>query len=94
MERVDPYLIELRKVVEDLDKVIGERNEALDTIDDMVDTIATQIIVIAHLNDDFVCTCCLSTARVLFGLLKKYACEEDTERIRTEWKKITCRDIE
>lgn len=73
---------------------IDERDEALDTIDDMVDTIATQIIVIAHLNDDFDCTYCEGTARVLFGLLKKYAREEDTERIRTEWKKITCRDIE
>ena len=99
MERVDPYLIELRKIVEDLDKVIGERNEALNSIDVMVDTIAKQIIVIeiitiAHQNDDFVFTCCLSTARELFGLMKKYAREEDTERIRTEWKHITGRDIE
>lgn len=95
MERVDPYLIELRKVVEDLDKVIGERNEALNSIYDMVDTIAKEIITIAHQNDDvFVCICCLDTARNLFGLMKKYAYEEDTERIRTEWKHITGRDID
>ena len=73
---------------------IDERDEALNSIDDMVDTIAKEIITIAHQNDDFVCTCCLSTAHKLFGLLKKYAREEDTERIRAEWKKITCRDIE
>ena len=77
-----------------MDNVTKERDEALDTIDDMVDTIATQIIVIAHLNDDFDCTYCEGTARVLFGLLKKYAREEDTERIRTEWKEITGADIE
>lgn len=73
---------------------INERDEALDTIDDMVDTIAKEIITIAHQNDDFVCTCCLSTAHKLFGLMKKYAREEDTERIRAEWKHITERDIE
>ena len=66
-----------------MDNVTKERDEALDTIDDMVDTIA-----------DFDCTYCEGTARVLFGLLKKYAREEDTERIRTEWKEITGADIE
>jgi hypothetical protein len=73
---------------------IDERDEALDTIDDMIDTIAKGIISIAHQNDDFVCTCCLGTAHKLFGLMKKYAREEDTERIRAEWKHITGRDIE
>ena len=73
---------------------INERDEALDTIDDIVDTIAKQIISIAHDNKDFVCTRCLSTARELFGLMKKYAREEDTEEIRSEWKEITGADIE
>ena len=77
---------------------INERDEALDTIDDMVDTIAKEIITIAitiaHQSDDFVCTCSLITAHKLFGLMKKYAREEDTERIRAEWKHITERDIE
>ena len=73
---------------------IDEHAEALDTIDDMVDTIAKGIINIAHQNDDFVCTCCLGTARRLFRLLKKYAREEDTERIREDWKDITGRDID
>jgi hypothetical protein len=87
MERIDPYLVEIENVTK-------ERDEALDTIDDMVDTIAKGIINIAHQNDDFVCTCCLGTARRLFRLMKKYAREEDTERIRAEWKHITGRDIE
>lgn len=69
-------------------------DEALDTIDDMVDVIGKQIIRIAYDNRDFICSCCLGTAHKLFGLMKKYAREEDTERIRTEWKHITGRDIE
>lgn len=77
-----------------MDNVTKERDEALDTIDDMVDTIAKGIINIAHQNDDFVCTCCLGTARRLFRILKKYAREEDTERIREDWKDITGRDID
>ena len=72
---------------------IDEHNEALNSIDDMVDTIAKQIRLIAHDNEDFVCTRCLSTARELFGLMKKYAREEDTEDIRSEWKEITGADI-
>ena len=77
-----------------MDNVTKERDEALDTIDDMVDVIAKQIYKIARDNRDFVCTCCLSTAHKLFGLMKKYAREEDTEDIRSEWKEITGRDIE
>lgn len=73
---------------------VNERDEALDTIDDMVDTIAKQIYKIARDNRYFVCTRCLSTARELFGLMKKYAREEDTEDIRSEWKEITGADIE
>ena len=77
-----------------MEETIKAHAEALDTIDDMVDTIAKGIINIAHQNDDFVCTCCLGTARRLFRLLKKYAREEDTERIRGDWKDITGADIE
>ena len=87
MERIDPYLVEIENVTK-------ERYEALDTIDDMIDVLGKQIIRIAHSNDDFICTCCIRTARELFGLLKKYAREEDTERIRAEWKHITGRDID
>lgn len=86
MERVDLYLVEIENVTK-------ERDEALDTIDDMIDTIAKEIITIAHQNDDFVCTCCLSTAHKLFGLLKKYAREEDVTKLREDWKSITGRDI-
>ena len=75
-------------------KCIDEHNEALNSIDDMVDVIAKQIYKIARDNRDFVCTRCLSTARELFGLMKKYAREEDTEDIRSEWKEITGADIE
>lgn len=77
-----------------LTEVVKERDTALNAIDDMVDTIAKGIINIAHQNDDFVCTCCLGTARRLFRLLKKYAREEDTEEIRCRWKEITGADIE
>ena len=71
-----------------------ERDTALNAIDDMVDVIAKQIYKIARDNRDFVCTRCLSTARELFGLMKKYAREEDAEDIRSEWKEITGADIE
>ena len=77
-----------------MEEAIKAHAEALDAIDDMVDTIAKGIINIAHQNDDFVCTCCLGTARRLFRLLKKYAREEDAERIREDWKDITGRDID
>lgn len=69
-------------------------NEALNTIDDMVDTISKQIIKIAYDNRDFICSRCLSTAYALFGLMEKYAREEDTEEIRSRWKEITGADIE
>lgn len=44
MERIDPYLVEIENATK-------ERDEALDTIDDMVDTIAKGIINIAHQED-------------------------------------------
>ena len=68
---------------------IDERDEALDTIDDIVDTIAKQIISIAHDNEDFVCSCCIRTSKTLFGLLKKYAREEDVNNIREQWESVT-----
>lgn len=77
-----------------MDGIIRAHAEALDTIDDMVDVIGRQIIRIAHDNYVFVCPCCLGTAYKLFGLMKKYAREEDTERIREDWKDITGADIE
>lgn len=71
-----------------------ERDTALNAIDDMVDIIGKQIIRIAHDNDDFICSRCLSTAYALFGLMKKYSREEDIEDIRDKWKDITGADIE
>lgn len=71
-----------------------ELNEALNAIDDMIDIIGKQIIRIAYDNRDFICSRCLSTAYALFGLMEKYAREEDTEEIRSRWKEITGADIE
>lgn len=68
--------------------------EALDTIDDMVNTISERIISIAHDNEDFICSCCIRTAKTLFGLLKDYAREEDVTDISEQWKDITGREIE
>lgn len=75
-------------------RLTAERDKALDSIDDMVDVIGKQIIKIAYDNSDFVCGRCLSTAGALFGLMKKYAREEDTEEIRSRWKEITKLNIE
>jgi hypothetical protein len=74
-------------------KLAEERDDALDTIDDMVDVIGKQIIRIAYDNRDFICSRCLSTAYALFVLMEKYACEEDTADIRDKWKEITGADI-
>jgi hypothetical protein len=84
-----PYMTE-REVMH---KLAEERDDALDTIDDMIDVIGKQIIRIAYDNRDFVCTRCLSTAYALFGLMEKYAREEDTADIRDKWKEITGADI-
>lgn len=84
----------MRSCIDERDRVRSERNDAYDAIDDMVDVIAKQIYKIARDNSDFVCARCLSTARELFGLMKKYAREEDIEDIRSEWKEITGADIE
>lgn len=61
---------------EDLDLIKAELDEALNTIDDMVDVIGKAIINIAYANEDFVCTQCLDTAAKLYRLMKKYAREE------------------
>ena len=70
-----------------------ELTEALESIDDMIDTIGKLIISIAHSNDDFVCTECLYTAQKLYQIMQKYTREEDADRIRDEFKEITGRDI-
>lgn len=76
-----------------MEEAIKAHAEALDTIDDMVDTIGKQIIKIAYDNRDFVCTRCLSTVYALYRLMEKYAREEDTADIRDKWKEITGADI-
>ena len=82
------------KSIADLDRVRGERNDAHEAIDDMIDVIGRQIIKIAYDNSDFVCGRCLSTAGALFGLMKKYAREEDADFVRSRWKEITRVNIE
>lgn len=89
------YMTEVMcRLTADLDRVRGERNDACEAIDDMVNVIGKQIIRIAYDNRDFICSRCLSTAYALFGLMKKYSREEDTEDIRAKWKEITGADIE
>lgn len=63
--------------------------EALRTIDDIIDRLGKLIISIAHSNDDFICTECLHTAHELYGIMRKYAREEDVDRIYEEFKEIT-----
>ncbi len=68
--------------------------EALESIDDIVDKIGKLIISIAHSNDDFICTECLHTANELYGIMQKYAREDDADRIREEFEEITGRYID
>lgn len=63
--------------------------EALGTIDDIIDRLGKLIIGIAHSNDDFICTECLHTAHELYGIMRKYAREDDSDRIYEEFKEIT-----
>ena len=70
-----------------------ELTEALESIDDMVDIIAKLIVSIALSNEDFICTECLYTAKKLYQIMRKYAREEDADRIYEEFKEITGRDI-
>lgn len=70
-----------------------ELTEALESIDDMVDTIAKLIVSIALSNEDFICTECLYTAKKLYQIMRKYAREEDADYIYEKFKKITGRDI-
>lgn len=70
-----------------------ELTEALENIDDMVDTIGKIIISIADSNDDFICTECLYVASKLYQIMRKYAREDDADRIREEFKEITGRNI-
>lgn len=71
-----------------------ELSEALKTIDDIVDRLGKLIISIAYSNDDFICTECLHTAHELYGIMRKYAREDDTDRIYEEFKEITGRYID
>lgn len=68
--------------------------EALGTIDDIVDKVGKLIISIAHGNNDFICTECLHTAHELYVIMRKYAREDDADRIYEEFKKITGRNID
>lgn len=70
-----------------------ELNEALESIDDMVDTIAKLIVSIALSNEDCICTECLYTAKKLYQIMRKYSREDDADRIYEEFKEITGRDI-
>lgn len=71
-----------------------ELTEALNAIDDIVDRLGKLIIGIAYCNDDFICTECLHTAHELYGIMRKYAREEDADRIYEEFKEITGRYID
>lgn len=71
-----------------------ELTEALEAIDDIVDRIGKLIISIAHGNNDFICTECLHTAHELYGIMRKYAREDDADRVYEEFKKITGRCID
>lgn len=71
-----------------------ELTEALEAIDNIVDRLGKLIIGIAHSNDEFICTECLHTAHELYGIMRKYAREEDADRIYEEFKEITGRYID
>jgi rubrerythrin len=71
-----------------------ELTEVLESIDDMVDKIGKLIISIANNNDYFVCTECLYIAKTLYEIMRKYAREEDADRIYEEFKEITGRYID
>lgn len=73
---------------------MGELDEALETIDDMVDIIGKLIISIARSNDEFICTECLRTTHELYQIMRKYAREDDADRIYEEFKEITGRNID
>lgn len=68
--------------------------EALGTIDDIIDRLGKLIINIAYSNDDFICTECLHTAHELYEIMRKYAREDDTDRIYEEFKEITGGNID
>ena len=71
-----------------------ELTEALEAIDDIVDRVGKLIISIALSNDEFICTECLYTSKKLYQIMRKYAREDDADRIYEEFKKITGRNID
>lgn len=75
-------------------ETVKELTEALEAIDDMVDRVGKIIISIALNNDEFICSECLYVANKLYQLMRKYAREDDTDRIREEFKEITGRNID
>lgn len=77
-----------------LEKTQEELEEALDTIDDIINSIGKMIIDIAVNNDDFICSCCLATAKKLYRIMKEYAREEDSTDTFERFKKITGRDLD
>lgn len=79
---------------EDLDLIEAELDEALNTIDDMVDVIANLILEIACENQDCICMQCLDTAAELYKLLKNYAREEDAVKTAAQFANITNRKID
>lgn len=84
----------MRNKIEERVDTMSELEEALETIDDMIDVIGKTIISIAESNDNFICTECLHTAHELYGIMRKYAREDDADCIYEEFKEITGRYID
>ena len=78
--------------MDELERTTEELEEALHTIDVLIDKIGKIIIKIAGDNDEFICTRCLRTAKDLFRLMKRYG-DENCDSIREQYRQITGRDI-
>lgn len=62
-------------------------NEALETIDDMINRIANAIIEIANGETD-------NAANALYQIMDEYAREEDTQKIYDKYAYLTGRNID
>lgn len=80
--------------MDELKRTTEELEEALDTIDDMVNRISEIIINIAANNTDFICTCCLKAAEDLYQIMKEYAREEDSAATLEQFTAITGRYLD
>lgn len=80
--------------MDELERTTEELEEALHTIDDMIDRIGTIIIDIAANNDDFICSCCLKMAEDLYQIIKEYAREEDCADTLEQFAVITGRNLD